>query len=189
MKGTTIRSSIAVAVILLGLATAREAFALGGTLESPSIAVSADSGREAKDWLGVLANKKYKYIVGDFINSITNLYYSGDTASLNDFLADLSAVEGTTIHVSFSKESKTASSAFGGNEAHTGPCQWHIQHLGYAPETFHITVFLGDGNVDVSQLNLPAIRTPLTKPAVAKPGEAKPAERTVEKPKPEAPKP
>src|SRR5271169_5523591 len=124
------RRSIVIGVMLLALAAAREALALGGTLETPSIAVATASGRDAKEWLGVLANKKYKFIVGDFINSTTNIYYAGDTSSLNDFLDDLSAVEGTTIHISFSKESKTAVAAFGSDEAHRGPCQWHIQHIG-----------------------------------------------------------
>jgi hypothetical protein len=173
------RCAIVATAGLLSLMVAREALALGGTLQTPGIAVATASGREAKEWMGVLANKKYKFIVGDFINSITNLYYAGDAASLNDFLADLSAVEGTTIRVSFSKESKTADSAFGSDEAHRGPCQWHIQHLGYEPEVFNVTIFLGDGKIDVSQLNLPAIHTPLkakaatTKPAGEKPEELK----------------
>ncbi len=171
--------SLTLAVALLSLAAARDAFAAGGTLESPSIAVSAASDREANEWLGVLASKKYKFIVGDFINSTTNLYYSGDTASLNDFLEELSAIEGTTIRISFSKESKTASSAFGSDEGHSGPCQWHIQHLGHEPEVFNITIFLGDGRIDLSELSVPAIRTPKTsspavKPASGNRGELKP---------------
>jgi len=174
------RRLCAIAVALLSLAAARDAFALGGTLDSPSIAVSAASGREAKDWLGVLANKKYKFIVGDFINATTNLYYSGDTATLNGFLDELSAVEGTTIRISFSKESKTADSAFGGKEAHRGPCQWHIQHLGLDPEVFNFTIYLGDGKINVDDLSLPAMRTPKTtstavKPASGNVNELKPA--------------
>src|SRR4051812_14539424 len=103
-------------LVVLSLLAAREAFALGGTLEKPSLSVSTDSGRNAKDWLDVLSNKKFQFIVGDFINWNTNLYYAGDTSSLNDFLADLAAVDGTTIRVSFSKESKNAEPAFGGAE-------------------------------------------------------------------------
>lgn len=154
-------------LVVLSLLSAREAFALGGTLERPSLSVSTDSGRNAKEWLDVLSNKKFHYIVGDFINWNTNLYYAGDTASLNDFLADLAAVEGTTIRVSFSKESKNAEPAFGGAESQRGPCQWSIQHSGFDPATFNISIFLGDGKVDIGQLNLPAIHTTKqeTKPA------------------------
>src|SRR5690349_2556152 len=110
------RFLLATLIAVIAFCAAHEAFGLGGTLETPGIAVSTDSGRNAREWMGVLSNKKYKFIVGDFINSLTNLNYSGDTASLNDFLADLSAVEGTTIRVTFSKEMKTAESAFGSDE-------------------------------------------------------------------------
>ena len=111
----------------------RNAHAAGGSLNAPSISVSAASGRDAKDWLAVLANKKYQFVVGDFINASTNLYYSGDTDKLNSFLADLTAIDGTVVRVLFSKEAKTATSAFGGAGSPSGPCQWYIQHLGYAP--------------------------------------------------------
>ena len=155
------------------LASANRAFGLGGTLNSPSISVPA--GRTGADWLAVLSNKKYKFVVGDFINWNTNLYYSGDTASLNSFLKDLAAVDGTVIQVAFSKESKTAASAFGGDGAPSGPCQWKIFHSGSAPEAFDVTIFLGDGKIDISQLNLPAIQNTSTKadsksaPAAKKP--------------------
>jgi hypothetical protein len=166
--------SVAVA-ISLSLLAARSAFALGGTLTTPSISVATASGRDAKDWLAVLANKKYAFIVGDFINATTNLYYAGDTASLNSFLSDLAAVDGTEIEVMFSKESKDASSAFGSDQGHTGPCQWQIQHLGYTPEVFHVTVFLGDGKIDIAQLALPPIHSAKAK---------SPDEKSVSPPKP-----
>ena len=149
------RHSFSLAVVLLSLSVAREALALGGTLETPSISVAAASGRNGEEWLTVLADKKYKFIVGDFINSTTNLYYAGDAESLNSFLSELVAVDGTVIHVSFSKEIKDAASAFGSDEKHSGPCQWHIQHLGREPEVFYITVFLGDGKIDIGKLNPP----------------------------------
>jgi len=145
------------------LSGASRVFGMGGTLNSPSISVSAASGRNGADWLAVLSNKKYKFIVGDFINWNTNLYYSGDTASLNAFLKDLAAVDGTALQIAFSKESKTAASAFGGEHAGSGPCQWQIFHSGFGPEEFHVTIFLGDGKIDISQLNLPAIQNTRTK--------------------------
>ena len=164
------RRLIAIAVALATLGAAREVLAVGGTLTAPSLSVSAASGRDAKDWLDVLSKQKYKFVVGDFINSTTNLYYSGDTASLNDFLADLSAVEGTTLRITFSKDSKTAESAFADNNTPRGPCQWQIQHLGTTPDVFDVTIFLGDGKIDVSQLAIPAIQTPKkAEPAKPKP--------------------
>ncbi len=174
------RHCFAAILAVLSLLAAREAFALGGTLERPSLSVSAASGRNAKDWLDVLSKKKYHFISGDFINWNTNLYYGGDTASLNDFLADLAAVEGTTIRVSFSKEAKTAQPAFGGDEKLRGPCQWWIQHSGFEPEVFQITIFLGDGKIDVSQLTLPAIHSPQNAAEVTKPKDdsLKPADQT-----------
>jgi hypothetical protein len=171
------RRWLTLAVAVLTLVAAREASAAGGTLDSPSIAVAAASGRDGADWLAVLKNKKYHFIVGDFINSTTNLFYAGDAESLSSFLADLAAVRGTVIELSFSKEAKDATPAFGGSQAQTRPCQWQIQHLGYSPEVFYITVYLGDGKVDISKLNLPPIcsqkedksaRPPAAKPSAQK---------------------
>ncbi len=170
------QSQLLVILAFIGsLASANRAFGLGGTLNSPSISVSAASGRNGADWLAVLSNKKYKFVVGDFINWNTNLYYSGDTASLNSFLKDLAAVDGTLIQITFSKESMTAASAFGGDGAPSGPCQWKIFHSGFGLEVFDVTIFLGDGKIDISQLNLPAIQNtniktdPKSAPAAKKP--------------------
>jgi hypothetical protein len=155
--------------ISISISFVRHVEAMGGSLNSPSISVAAASGRDGNDWLAVLGNKKYKFVVGDFINSSTNLYYAGDTDSLNAFLADLVAVKRTIVRVSFSKESKTATAAFGGNGSPSGPCQWHIQHLGFTPEVFNVTIFLGDGKIDIGQLQLPDIQNVSSKPADGKP--------------------
>ena len=120
-----------------------DAFALGGTLESPSIAVSAASGREAKDWLGVLANKKYKFIVGDFINSTTNLYYSGNTASLNDFLAELFVVEGDNDSHLFFQGKQNGRLGVRRRRGSSRAMPMAFQHLGLDPEVFNFTIFLG----------------------------------------------
>jgi hypothetical protein len=141
------------------LAGTTRVFGLGGTLTSPSLSVAASSGRDGADWIKVLSDKKYKFVVGDFINSTTNLYYAGGADSLSAFLADLAAVPGTEIQVTFSKESKTASSSFGGEGSPTGPCQWQIQHLGFIPTMFNVTIYLGDGKIDISKLSLPVIRS------------------------------
>ena len=155
------RCSLLVAAALIGsLSSTSRAFALGGTLTAPSLSVPTAPGRSADDWLRVLSDKEYKFVVGDFVNWNTNLYYSGGTESLNSFLTDLTAVDATVIHVSFSKESATAASAFG--DGPTGPCQWKIFHSGLEPEAFDVTIYLGDGKIDISKLSLPAIRSAKT---------------------------
>jgi len=178
------RPLFSTAVVLLSLCLAREDLAAGGTLETPSISVATASGRNGAEWVTVLADKRFKFIVGDFVNATTNLYYAGDTESLNSFLSNLVTVEGTVIHVSFSKESKDAASDFGSDEKHSGPCQWQIQHLGREPEVFYVTVFLGDGKIDITKLNLPLIRSAKTRSTDVKRADPKPTASATDAQKP-----
>lgn len=137
---------------------AKQAFALGGSLSSPDISSSGTTrDRDTVKRLKILSDKKFNFVVGYFVDEITHLDYAGDTAILNAFLSELAAAHGTTIDVAFSKESKTAASPFDHGTGRTGMCQWEVVHSGKKQTVFHVTIYLGDGKIDIGKLALPAI--------------------------------
>ena len=149
---------IPLAVVGLFASEAKQAFALGGSLNSPDIASSGTMrDRDTSERLKILSDKKFNFIVGWFVNETTHLNYGGDTASLNAFLSELAATHGTTIDVGFSKETKTAASPFDNGKGRSGACQWEVFHSSRKQTVFHVTIYLGDGKIDIAKLDLPPI--------------------------------
>jgi len=141
-------------VFLLAVAVARPAYPLGGLLKKPEIAMK--DPERMKSVMRVLTDKKYRFAGGIFINAHTTLFYSGDTGSLNLFLDALAKVENTSVQVKFSKEASGTTLSLGDRTLETGPSQWRVSHNAWVDERqFQVTVFLGDGTIDLEKVYLP----------------------------------
>jgi hypothetical protein len=158
-RNDDMRAFFAVAVVVFAiLVPANKAWSLGGDLKSPEIAGSGYTRDEVTAArIKVLSDKKFNFAGGYFVNETTHLVYSGDAASLSSFLRDLTAVRGTLIHVSFSKETTTATSPFGTLKNRGPAAQWTVFHSARHPNEFELTIYLGDGKIDISKLVLPPI--------------------------------
>jgi hypothetical protein len=130
------------------------AFARGGLLKEPGIAMkNADRGAAVQK---ILADKKYKFLGGIYINAHTTLCYSGDTAQLNLFLDDLSKVEHVSIHVQFSKTAIGTTLSLGDSVMEIGASQWRVVHNGWLDEDkFQVIVQLDDAKIDLEKLYIP----------------------------------
>lgn len=164
-RGRIVNSRALLGCCLLALAQASNAFSLGGTLDHPSIAIPAtgeelNGQREAVEnrlYL-VLVDHKAKFVIGHFVNARSTLYFSGTAEDLSKLLADLAAVKGAVLSVRFSNARGEAASPFA-KDVPASPSQWEIEHDGWsaAPRKLTITVYLGDGKIDMERLALPEI--------------------------------
>ena len=145
---------LSASVFLVAMAVSSRAFALGGLLKEPGIAMkNTDRGAAVQK---ILSDKKYKFLGGIFINAHTTLCYSGDTAQLNLFLDDLSKVEHVKLHVQFSKTAVGPTLSLGDSVMEIGASQWQVMHNGWLDEDrFQVIVYLGDGKIDLEKLYLP----------------------------------
>ena len=149
----------------------RNVNALGGNLKTPSISIplSEPNGGQnpiAAEMNRVLADHQKQFVSGSFINARSTMYFTGNTVKLNAVLKDLAEVKGAVISIMFSKESGVVEQ----------PCRWSIDHNGWAnAENLTLTVYLGDGSIQLDELVLPEIRgTTPTPKSVEFPIEKKP---------------
>jgi hypothetical protein len=145
-----IRSALALAVVVLAPA---QVLALAGDLEQPGLA--SHPGDDTTAIMAVLNSERHEYAGGLFLNSFSTMHFRGDVEALNMFIGELSEIDNVTVHVRFSKSTGVGRTLR--NE--TGVCQWRMTH--HPSGTAHeigVTVFLGDGRIDLDNLRLPAIR-------------------------------
>lgn len=129
------------------------AFALAGLLTHPGVAISANSGLKSNEVQKVLANPKFKYVTGSFINSFTTLFYSGSTDNLEEFLDDLSQLKGAKVSLTFSMKHGVADTTWFGKTGKKASCQWRVSHH---RDQFGVTVYLGDGKIKRGDLDIPS---------------------------------
>jgi hypothetical protein len=137
------------------------AFALGGTLDRPGLSVPVkDEQRDAVVFRlhEILYEHQAQFVTGHFVNAHSTMSFLGSTDDLSKLLAELSAVEGATISLRFSKARGEASSPFAKDQP-AKPSRWEIEHNAWSesPRKLTITVFLGDGAIDLEKLVLPDI--------------------------------
>lgn len=147
------------------------AFALAGLVSRPALPISARQKVDGEAVNKVLANPKYKYVSGLFINFSTSLYYSGTSEDLSDFVSDLAAIKGVKVSVRYSRKRGIVDTTWFGKQGKRAPCQWM---LGHTPGVFGITVFLGDGKIKKADVELPAGVEHYDEPAPARPAKPEP---------------
>jgi hypothetical protein len=171
-------------ILLVVIVAPTEVFALaGGALAKPAVAVPAGSSiRQANK---VLADAKYEFVTGSFLNSATTLFYRGDTRKLGFFLSELSSVKGTVVSLKFSRKRGWVDTTGWGPEGKAGAYQWRVFHMALlnGGRRFQVTVFLGDGKIDLEKLYIPPLRAGKparkgsAKPSTPSPAVPAPAER------------
>jgi hypothetical protein len=78
------------------------ALAMAGHLNSPSLAFPAEFPEASRtNIIAALTQPEYKFVGGEFVNSSTQLYYSGDTQALNHFLQRLSKCPDVNLSITF----------------------------------------------------------------------------------------
>jgi hypothetical protein len=162
------RSGVLPAAALLALLIVQtEAFAALGLLTTPGIAVPKGSPVAAAQ--RVVQAPKYKFVTGMWLNSFSTLFYTGNEKDLALFVNDLTLVKGAEVNIRFSKSKGWADTTKFDKAGKAAPCQWRLSHIG---NNFGVTVYLGDGKIDIEKLQLPPLKPdPST---VKKAGDAKP---------------
>ena len=152
--------------LLLAAATVsevRSVGAAGGPLDKPGIAIpsrfSQDLQSTPRRLLAALQNQADAFVYGHWLNSRTQMYFRGDTERLQRFLADLSEIEGVQVSLSFSKEEGPQNATCNSNPPADLTCQWSASHIIYGDDAshIHVTIYLGDGKIDLAGLTVPVI--------------------------------
>ena len=152
---------------------AQTAHALGGNLKTPGISIPLDRPDGGENNVAVRINQvlvdhQTQFVNGSFINSYTSLNFKGNTEKLNSLLNDLAEIEGSKISILFSNEKGLGRVAFPAAGLQDEACQWTISHNGRSEaELVTLTIYLGDGLIELDQLKLPSIRG--AQPEVKKP--------------------
>jgi hypothetical protein len=135
-------------------------FAITWEMARPDIA-SVAKGADAGPVLRALDAPEYKFVFG--MNSQgrhVHFAYSGDTAALNAFLRRLAACDGVELRLRLFKTKGEAPEHLG-KDLKKVPCQWLVnQDLSEHPGVYEVSVFLGDGRIDLEKLELPSWRGP-----------------------------
>jgi len=143
---------------------AQTAYALGGNLKTPGISIPLDRPDGGENNVAVRINQvlvdhQTQFVNGSFINSYTSLNFKGNSEKLNSLLKELAEIEGSKISILFSKEKGIGRIAFPAEGLQDEACQWTISHNGRSDaELITLTIFLGDGLIELDQLKLPTIR-------------------------------
>ncbi len=148
------RSICAVSFLSLALLVMvpTSAFALAGLLSRPSIAFSTNSKPSHDMVMKVLANKKYKFVTGSFVNWSTTMWYSGNAADLTEFLDGLAQFDGLKLLVKYSKDRGVADTTRFGKAGKKTACQWRVDHC---VDKFTITIYLGDAKIKKKDVTIP----------------------------------
>jgi hypothetical protein len=137
------------AILAVFLCSNSPAFALAGTLDSPSVAFSGDYPKDAQaQVMAALTRKDCKFLGGHFVNWFTTLRYGGDTKSLNLFLGDLVKCPGATVHVGFKKLDDD--------------CDWRVSHDAHSNH-FQVEVNLNSKQIKIEDLYIPEAKGPALK--------------------------
>jgi hypothetical protein len=156
------RLFLVLGMIGIGLATLgglKDVLAAAGKLNRPEIA--APPGDEtANELREALLDHKNLFAGGSYINAHSTLNFKGDARKLSRMLEQLCAVEGAAISIRFSQNvSRNRRVIASDNKPVDAGCQWSIDHNGWADAgRLSITILVGDGGVDLEELELPAIR-------------------------------
>lgn len=134
------------------------AAAITWEMRRPDVAAVAE-GAAADPVFGVLGASDYRFVSGVFADGCrVHFSYAGDVEALNTFLERLVACRGIEVRLRFSRERGEARVGLG-SDAKTAPCQWGVtQNLRERPGVFDVTVYLGDGVIDLEKLDLPPWR-------------------------------
>lgn len=147
-------SSIGSLVLLLGIANV---YALSIERNSPGIEYPKNFDKKtAKAIDSVLTDKQFHYLNG--LTSYwepkfeTTLVYDGDAASLNHFIARISAVHGIRVHLTFSPDlSKETGSALSAGS-------WRVLYSHVMPDVITIRVNLAAPKLANLEITLPEYR-------------------------------
>jgi hypothetical protein len=147
-------------------ASAREAWALAGRLDKPSIVIPTTGDGELRQqdpvctaMHKVLSDHAKQFVSGSFINAHSTMEFGGSTADLNALLKDLAGVEGAKLQIRFAKSSDDPARMQLDDVDGPLPYQWRIHHSAWVgdPQSLSITVYLGDGKIQAEDVELPTI--------------------------------
>lgn len=147
-------SLVGLLVLLLGVASV---YALSVAHESPEIFYTKTFDKKtAKAIDAVLTDKQFHYLNG--LTSYwepkfeTTLVYDGDAASLNHFIARMSAVDGIRVHLTFSHDlSKETGSALSAGS-------WWVMYSHVTPDVVTIRINLAAPKLANLEITLPEFR-------------------------------
>ena len=147
-------SSVGLLVLLLGVASV---YALSVERNSPGIDYPKNFDKEtAKAIDAVLTDKQFHYLNG--LTSYwepkfeTTLVYDGDVASLNNFIARMTAVHGIRVHLTFSHDlSKETGSALSAGS-------WWVLYSHVTPDVVTIRINLAATKLANLEITLPEFR-------------------------------
>ncbi len=151
-KGVMSRIAILTMVGATLAVAAPQASALSRGLEQPDIFFpKAYNQKKAASILNVLQDKQFKYVSGltsfwpargpQSLAYPTFLYYDGETASLEKFVAALVKLQGVHLQVSFSRKVENGS--------------WEVIYSHTNPDTLSVVVNLKAKQIDLEELHLP----------------------------------
>ncbi len=151
---------VIIATIVSTLGGREEVLAAAGKLDRPEIAVPPED-QTAGDLREALLAHRHLFAGGSYINAHSTLNFKGDARNLSRMLEKLSAVEGATVSIRFSqnvmRENQKAVVKY--NKPIEEGCQWSIEHHGWGDAgRLTVTILLGEGGVDLDELELPVIR-------------------------------
>lgn len=135
--------------------------AMAGKINKPSIAVPMDEKGKPNPMVEslrkVFVDHEKDFANGRFINAHTVMNFRGDAKRLNRMIDELSKVEGAVVTIRFSNEDTAARmGTAGGDDGDSQPCQWSIDHNGWAdPNRLSLTVFLGDNTIRREDVIIP----------------------------------
>jgi hypothetical protein len=131
--------------LVFGLTTS--VLALGGKLTSPGqLSFPKDYPESTRTrFLAALQRPDSKFLGGDFVNSVSNLRYGGDTKALHRFLDALATCPGATVSISF---------VAGFDEE----ADWRVSHNGHKANRFHVQINLRSKQIHLEDLVIPDIK-------------------------------
>lgn len=153
-----------VSVAIVAVWFAQSAHALGGNLKTPGISIPLDRPDGGENIIAAkinqtLGNHQAEFVNGSFVNSNSSMNFRGNTEKLNSFLKDLSEIEGSKVTIKFSNDKGVGHFVFPEAGNPDQACQWSVFHNGWSqPHGITMTIYLGDGLIQLDQLNLPSIR-------------------------------
>lgn len=130
---------------LLAATSLPQAWALGGDLDRPGIALPERFDPDLRQRImAVLTAEPDTYAGGGFVNAHSTLRYAGDTAALNRFLAGLAGCAGLRLQVAFTADPNAPA--------------WTVTHDAWKePCRFEVRVNTAAGKISAAELVLPEI--------------------------------
>ena len=122
--------------------------AMAGHLNTPSLAFPAQFPEASRtNIIAALTQPEYKFVGGEFVNSSTQLYYSGDTRALNHFLQRLSKCKDANLSITFVPRIEMEHAA-----------TWSVSHVAGDVAQLYVQVNFNARQIHLEELALPEIK-------------------------------